>query len=305
MGFFDWVDEEGAGRAADLEELENSEVAAETPTVTPGETLPRTNGKSDGGTKYSAAVTPSGRVHTEQLIEQKNSGSPLADISRDVLSQKSYAKDRDDSDFVKAPTIGRAYGIDKSRPGWGGFLTDALSRWGKSAASTAAGGMMGGKKGALEAWQGNASDRQDMAAQRQKQLSNVSSDKTMREAYEMARMNYESDYNSGKSDIPFGDYLAQALEAMGSNGSGNLRALMEEYGSDEGYRKWIASKSRGGSGSSYETREGIDRDTGEFVRRRGPVTNKPLDPTVSVSDKDGYQTIRSKVGRPNLSEFDR
>ena len=306
MGFWDWIDPEGAARAAELEELENSEAAQEeAPIVKPKQALPRNKPKAGGGTLYSAAVTPGGRVHTEQLVKQSSSGSPLADIARDVLTQKEYARDRSDPDFVEAPDIARAYGIDKSEPGWGmkGYGGKILSGLVKGVAPVIGGGLMAGRKGAYEAWQQNMQERQEAAKMKQKQLASISSDRVMREAYEMARMNYESDYNMGKTDMPFGDYLAQALEAMGASGSGILGTLTEMFGPEEGYKRWLASKRRSGGGSGgYETRVGIDPITGEEVRRKVPLSDTTLTGVTTITDKDGRRTVKRK-GLPRAEDY--
>ena len=128
----------------------------------------------------------------------------------------------------------------------------------------------------------------------------------MREAYEMARMNYESDYNMGKTDMPFGDYLAQALEAMTASG-GTLQTFIDTWGPEEGYKRYLASKQRpsrggGGRGVTYETRKGIDPETGEEVYRKVPISTDPLiGKTVVKTGPKG--TNITTTGRPPLGSF--
>lgn len=322
MGFFSWLDPEGEAREQLIEQQEFSrqnqaEAKPQPKAATPGKQLPKNEQKQGGGTLYSASTTPSGRVHTEQIVKKETKGSPLADIARDVLEQKQYVNaegnkiDPNDPSFKHAPTLARAYGIDKSEPGWGmkgygGKIVGGLLR---GIAPVVAGGLMGGKKGAMAAWGEAVQERRAQAEQERKQLADVSSDKTMREAYEMARMNYESDYNMGKTDVPFGDYLAQALEAMGTNYSGSLGTLISIYGPEEGYKKYLEMKTYGrgggsGRGVTYETREGIDPVTGEVVRRKVPVSGDPLvGKTVVKTGPTG--TNVTTTGRPPLSQFNK
>lgn len=325
---WDWLDPEGAARQKLIEQQEftknNQEDAPkEQPKeATPGKPLPVNKSKQGGGTRYSVGVTPGneGRVHAKQVIKTESNGSPLADISRDVLEQKDYTTqegtpiDPSDKSFVHAPTMARAYGIDKSEPGWGmkGYGGKILGGLVKGIAPVVAGGLMGGRKGALAGWQGAVEERRAAEEQQQKQLADVSSDRVMREAYEMARMNYESDYNMGKTDTPFGDYLAQAMEAMSASGSGGtLQTFIDTWGPEEGYRRYVESKYRqrggggGGEGTVWDTYTVAGPDgVPHQVRRKIPASQAPTgDPVQTVTDKEGNTTYKSVGPRPKASDF--
>lgn len=310
MGFFsdllDKFDEDGASRSW---ELEQKDVPVDAPlegkAAVPGEKLPVNTRSGGGGARYSAAVTPGGRVHTEQVIQK----TPLLrdDIS-DVLTQKEYAKSREDPTFVEAPTMERAFGVDKSEPGWGmkGYGGKILSGLVKGVAPVIGGGLMGGRKGAMEAWQGAVNQRRAEQEQYQNRLQELQSDRVMKEAYEMARMNYEADYNAGKTDLPFGDYLAQAMEAVSFKGSGLLGQLIEMYGREEGMRKYAemqaANRARGGGGAGYEWRKGIDPLTGEEVHRKVPVSSGELEGKTTVKTGPTGQVV-TRTGKPPLGDF--
>lgn len=325
---WDWLDPEGAARQQLIEQQEftknNQEDAPkEQPkAATPGKPLPVNKSKPGGGTRYSVGVTPGneGRVHAKQVIKTESSGSPLADVARDVLEQKDYTTqeglpiDPSDKSFVHAPTMARAYGIDQSEPGWGmkGYGGKIISGLAKGIAPVVAGGMMGGRKGAMEAWQTAEKARVAESAERREQLADVSSDRIMREAYEMARMNYESDYNMGKTEMPFGDYLAQALEAMSASGSGGtLQTFIDTWGPEEGYRRYVESKHRprsgggGGEGTVWDTYTvaGLD-GVPHQVRRKIPASQAPTgDPVQTVTDKEGNTTTKIVKPRPKASDF--
>lgn len=322
---WDWLDPEGAARQQLIEQLEftknNQEDAPkEQPKAAiAGKQLPANKPDTKGGTLYSAATdSKTGRVHAKQIVKTESKGSPLADVARDVLEQKDYTTQEglpinpSDKSFVHAPTMARAYGIDKSEPGWGmkGYGGKILGGLAKGIAPVVAGGMMGGRKGALAGWQGAVEERLAAEEQQRKQLHDVSSDRIMREAYEMARMNYESDYNMGKTDLPFGDYLAQALEAMTSSG-GTLQTFIDTWGPEEGYRKYLESKHRprsgggGGEGTVWDTYTVAGSDgVPHQVRRKIPASQAPTgDPVQTVTDKEGNTTTKIVKPRPKASDF--
>ena len=155
----DWimnkVDKSGAERQAELaarkaaeqEQIARANPNLPAPAATPGDALPRTSPAIGTGTRYSAAVSPEGRVHTRQAVTTKESGSPLGGgFAGSVLAQKSY-KDREAAP-AESPTIGEAFGVVPHE----GMASKVIGGLLRGIAPVVAGGLMGGKKGALEAW---------------------------------------------------------------------------------------------------------------------------------------------------------
>jgi hypothetical protein len=309
MGFWDNLLPDTSGIAK--EELEQpAQPELPVPTAQTGKQLPRNQEKPGGGSTYSASVAPSGRVKTTQMMKQSSSNNPMIDVDS-IMSPKTYSKNPNESGFVHAPDIQRAYGIEQSKPGWGSQLAKAGTQLFKGITPVIAGGMMGGKKGALAAWQGGMESRQAEEMQRQKQTEDVSSDKTMREAYEIARMNYEQDYNMGKTDRPFGDYLAEAIEAIGTKYSGMLGQLQQTYGMEEGVGKMMdmnASKRGTGTSSGQVTVLEYDPITGRQYRYKQapseiPTLGTGTGPIVQTTKSPTGAQIRQNTGRPKASDF--
>lgn len=321
-GIMDYVDRQGSDHAAQVAAVNAAKAEAEkqspvqadiaakvsVPSATLGEQLPRNDTTSSGGAKYSAAVTPDGRVHVEHA--ERATGGPTLDIARQIMAQKSYDVDRNDPSFIHAPSEAQAFNIDNTNDSWGlgGRGGKALGGVLRSVGTALGGGLAGGKKGAFQNLQRLSTQRAEEEAIQQRQLADVSSNKTMVEAYNIAKMNYESDYNSGHTDKPFGDYLAQALEAMGMKTmyGGQLGTLIDIYGPEEAMRRMkdLRARSGGGGGGSsgYETRMGMDPVTGELVRRKIPLSTSPLIGNVTMTDSPKGITVKS-TGRPKASSF--
>ena len=295
-----------AANAAQQQQITKANPNLPAPAAQRGTALPRTSPAIGTGTTYSAAVTPEGRVHTRSTTTAKESWSPLGGgFAGTVLAQKKY-EDRAAAP-TESPTIGEAFGVVPKRS----LASQIVGGLARGIAPVVAGGLMGGKKGALQAWGQSTQQHEAERLQQERALTAVEADPKMREAYEVARMNYESDKSMGNNlDMPFGDYLAQALEAIGTKYSGALGTLIDIYGPEAGYAKYESLKQRrgggGGGGAGMVTLVEFDPVTGVKRTWKVPQSSVPglgqgVGPSSTTVGPQGT-TVRTNV-RPSATDY--
>ena len=268
--------------------------------------------------KYSVKESKSGRA----VLKSTSGGTPYDPVSgvADTRMSDEYKYDTakaSSPSYQHAPSMEQAFGMKPYGSGWKGALMEGGKNFLMTAIPTIIGGLVGGRKGAMGAYETALQNQMSSQAKRQAQLEDVSSNPKLRTAYELARADYENDYNNGTPQGDFGYYLGEKLLGMEDKwGSGQLGTLIKLMGPEGGLAKYEEMRQKksggggGGGGTATVVENIIDPTTGimrKITRKipageAGSMVSSGV-PSNKVITKVGGSTTTSNVPARSATDF--